>query len=347
MKKITIIWWSDWFWKWLANFIKQNFKSEVEITITWRNLEKLEKTSKEINCLYSDKNIDSVKNADIVIFAIPIWITVETIKNIAPHVKENSIILDVTSIKNSTSIAMQKYAKKWTLIIPTHPMFWPYVSTIAWQIFVLTPKDEDKKDSRYLYLKHFLEKNDAKVIETTPIEHDKMMAVVQWLTHFDMFVLWETIKRLWLDIEKSMNFVSPIYKIMISSVARYLNQNPKLYSDIQIYNSEVLEVHKVFMETTNDFNNFIKNKDEENFIKTVKETAKYFWKNSKEWQEYTDKIIYMIWNQIEKAHKNIWNEIEITNIYDKTKIKWILEKIEDNFLYINNIKYNLNTWEIN
>lgn len=347
MIKITIIWWSDWFWKWLANFIKQNFKNKVEITITWRNLEKLEKISKEIDCLYSNDNIKSVVNADIIIFSVPIWTTVETIKNVAPHIKNSSVILDVTSIKNSTSNAMEKYAKKWTLIIPTHPMFGPYISTIAWQIFVLTPKEEDKKDYRYLFLKNFLEKNDAKVIETTPIEHDKMMAVVQWLTHFDMFVLWETIKRLWLDIEKSMNFVSPIYKIMISSVARYLNQNPKLYSDIQIYNSEVLQVHKVFMETTNDFNNFIKNKDEENFIKTVKETSKYFWKNSKEWQEYTDKIIYMIWNQIEKAHKNIWKEIEITNIYDKNKIKWILEKIENNFLYINNKKYNLNIWEVN
>lgn len=347
MIKITIIWWSDWFWKWLANFIKQNFKNKVEITITWRNLEKLEKISKEIDCLYSIDNIKSVENADIIIFSVPIWITVETIKNVTPHIKNSSMILDVTSIKKSTSIAMEKYAQKWTLIIPTHPMFGPYVSTIAWQIFVLTPKEEDKKDSRYLFFKNFLEKNDAKVIETTPIEHDKMMAVVQWLTHFDMFVLWETIKRLWLDIEKSMNFVSPIYKIMISSVARYLNQNPKLYSDIQIYNTEVLQVHKVFMETTNDFNNFIKNKDEENFIKTVQNTAKYFWKNSKEWQEYTDKIIYMIWNQIEKAHKNIWKEIEIKNIYDKSKIEWILEKIENNFLYINNKKYNLNIWEIN
>lgn len=347
MKNITIIWWSDWFWKWLANFIKKSFKNEVEITITWRNLEKLKKIAKEINCLYSNDNINWIKNADIVIFAVPIWHTEEIIKNVAPKIKKDTVILDVTSIKSWPSIAMKKYSPKWVLIIPTHPMFWPYVSTIAGQIFVLTPKDEDKKDKRYIFLKNFLEKNDAKVIETTPIEHDKMMAVVQWLTHFDMFVLWETIKRLWLDIEKSMNFVSPIYKIMISSVARYLNQNPKLYSDIQIYNKEVLKVHKIFMETTNDFNNFIKNKDEINFIKTVKNTAEYFWKNTQQWQEYTDKIIYMIWNQIEKAHKNIWNQIEITNIYDKTIIKWILEKIENNFLFINKSKYNLNTWEIN
>jgi hypothetical protein len=30
-----------------------------------------------------------------------------------------------------------------------------------------------------------------------------------------------------------------------------------------MYNDEVLKVHKVFMETTNDFNKFVINKDEE------------------------------------------------------------------------------------
>jgi prephenate dehydrogenase len=39
--------------------------------------------------------------------------------------------------------------------------------------------EEDKKDLRYIFLKNFLEKSAAKVIESNPVEHDKMMAVVQ------------------------------------------------------------------------------------------------------------------------------------------------------------------------
>lgn len=346
MKNIAIIWWSDWFWKWLANYINKNFLNNICITITWRNIEKLEKAALEIWCNYSNDNKKTIKNADIIIFAVPIWIMEDTIKNNIIYAKENSIILDVTSIKDGPSKAMFENAPKNSLVIPTHPMFWPYVSTIAWQIFVLTPKQKDKKDSRYLFLKKYLEQNDAKVIETTAIEHDKMMAVVQWLTHFDMFVLWETIKRLNLDIAKSMNFVSPIYKIMISSVARYLNQNPKLYSDIQIHNKEILEVHKVFMSVTNDFNNFVKEKDEDNFIDTIKSTANYFWENTKEWQEYTDKIIYLIWKQIEKAHEKVWETIKIENIYNNEVITWKLDEFKDNLMIINDNKYNLNTWEI-
>jgi hypothetical protein len=43
-----------------------------------------------------------------------------------------------------------------------------------------------------------------------------------------------------------------------------------------MYNDEVLNVHKIFMQTTNDFNKFVENKDEEKFINTILETNKYF-----------------------------------------------------------------------
>jgi prephenate dehydrogenase len=32
--------------------------------------------------------------------------------------------LDVTSIKKGPAEALEKYAPKWVLVIPTHPMFW-------------------------------------------------------------------------------------------------------------------------------------------------------------------------------------------------------------------------------
>jgi prephenate dehydrogenase len=39
-------------------------------------------------------------------------------------------------------------------------MFGPFISTIAGQIFVLTPLEEnDKLDKRYIFLKNFLEKS--------------------------------------------------------------------------------------------------------------------------------------------------------------------------------------------
>lgn len=348
MKNIVIIWWTDWFWRWLAKYILDNLGSDINLTITWRNKDKAETYANELNCKYSLDNTSAVKNADVIIFAVPIAYMIDTIKELAPNAKSGSVILDVTSIKKGPSQAMKDFAWEWVLVIPTHPMFGPYISTIAWQIFVLTPEDIVKKDTRYTSLKTFLVKAWAKVIEATPKEHDKMMAIVQWLTHFDMFVLWETIKRLWVDIQKSMNFVSPIYKIMISSVSRYMNQSPKLYWDIQMFNDEVLEVHKVFMEATDDFNKFVREKDEKKFINTILHTQEYFWDNAIKWQQYTDKIIYMLSRQVEKLEKNIWKVIIITNIYTKEQKKSELVKFKDDTIYLKSWeKLSIDEWEIN
>lgn len=336
--KIWIIWWTRWFWLWLANYIKDNtfFK---DITITWRNVEYWKEVANKHNLKFSNNNEKIVKNSDIIVFSVPISSMEKTIKKYAPKAKNWSIILDVCSIKNFPSKAMKKYAPKDCLIIPTHPMFWPYIQNIAWQIIVLTPEDKVKKDKRYILLKNFLLDKWVKVIETSPLYHDKMMAVVQGLTHINMFVIWETIKRLWIDIKESLNFVSPIYKLMISSVARYVWHDAKLYADIQMYNKEVLKVHKTFKEVIHNFNHAVETKNEDEFISIIEGTKKFFWNKTEFWQKYTDKIIYFQTQQVDLINKNIWKKLKFENIYSWKIINDIVIKFEDDKIYLKN-------WEI-
>ncbi len=347
-KNITILGWTDGFGQWLWKFLLKNFKENINLTITWRNKEKWEKIAKQLKCSFNIDNIEASKKADIIIFSVPIFCTEDTMKDVLPHIKNTAIVLDVTSIKGFTTKTMKKYAPKWVLVIPTHPMFGPYYNIIAGQIIVLTPEEEVKKDNRYIKLKDFLSEKWAKVIETTSKEHDKMMAVVQGLTHYNMFVLWETIKRLKLNIEKSMNFVSPIYKIMMSSVSRYIWHNPKLYGDIQMYNEEVLEVHKTFMETSNDFNEFVKNKDEKGFINMIKWTQKYFWKeNTDAGQRYIDKATYLISKQTKKIKINMWKKAEFENIYSWKKIIWVIKDFDYKNISLKSWKIlDINEWEV-
>lgn len=355
-QNITILGWTDWFWKWTAEFLIKNFWNKIKLTITWRNVEKWEnlislfkKEYPQMEGLlnFSTENIESVKNSDITIFSVPIAFMEKSIENIAPYLKENSVVLDVCSIKDFPSKALKKHSPKWVLIIPTHPMFGPYISSIAGQIFVLTAEEKSRSDSRYKFLVNFLNKNNAKVLETSSKEHDKMMAVVQGLTHYDIFVFWETLKKLWVDIKKSLDFVSPIYKIKISSVARYMNQNPKLYWDIQMYNKEILEVHKTFMEVSSEFNNFVENKDEDNFIKTIEKTQEYFWDSAEKGQLYTDKIIYLISKQIELVKNNIWKTIHFENIYTQKVREWKVRDYKDEIIFLDNWeKLILDEWRV-
>ena len=347
-QNVTIIWWTNWFWKWLAKYSIEKFWNDINLIITWRDKVKWEKIAKELWAIFETNNIKAVQDSDITIFSTPISIIEKNIKEIAPHIKKWSLVSDVCSIKKFPSSALKKYSPEWVLVLPTHPMFWPSTWTIAGQIIVLTPLDEkDKLDNRYISLKNFLENSWAKIIESNPIEHDKMMAIVQWLTHFDMFVLWETIKRLWIDVERSLDFVSPIYKMLLSSVGRYIYQHPKLHWDIQMFNDEVLNVHKVFKETTNHFNKLVEEKNEEEFINTILWTHEYFWEAAKKWHIYTDKIIYLLSKQVEIIEENIWKDIELTNIYSKEKKSWIIEKYHNEVIFFSNWEeYNIDQWEI-
>lgn len=344
---LAIIWWTDWLGKWIAEYILNNFPNKVNITITWRNTEKWANASNELWCNYTNDNIEATKQADIVICAVPINNTQDTLKQIVPFVKSGSTLVDVTSVKLMPSKMMTDLAQKDVLIIPTHPMFWPYISTIAGQIFVLTANKETQKDRRYRFLKEHLIGKEAKIIETTPKQHDKIMAVVQGLTHFTLFVMWKTMKRLQFDIDLSQNFISPIYKILTASIWRYLSQWPWLYADIQMYNPEIINVHEVFIQVANEFNKMVKSKNRDEFKDLVISTHKYFWNWAEEWQVYTDKLIYLNWRQIEKISDSIWKIWEFENIYDKQIIKWIINRFENGNVFLDNGKtIDINEWII-
>ncbi len=322
--KVTILWGTDGFGKWLAIYALKNFWNSVQLTITGTNILKWEKVSEQIWCFFSNDNIFAVKEADIIIYSVPIAQTTSIINQTIDYIKSWAIVSDVTSIKKAPSLALQKRAD--IIAIPSHPMFGPFLSSIAGQVIVLTPQESVKKQASYKKLKNFLEWEKAKVIEASPVYHDKMMAIVQWLTHFNMFVVWETMKRLGCNIWDSMDFVSPIYKLMISSVERYLSQNPRLYADIQMFNEEVLEVHEKFLETAHNFHTSVKNRELEKFCSDI-ESARDFLgvENCEIGQKYTDKVIYLMGRQIDILKKSLWKKIKIQNIYSWEEIFWILE----------------------
>lgn len=321
---ITILWGTDWFWKWLCEYALKHFSEYINLTITGRKKERWEALAQELWVVFTDNNIDAVKNADIVIYSVPIAYTQQVIEDTIDHVKSWAIIADVTSIKKFPSNAMNR--RDDLIVIPTHPMFGPYISSIAGQVIVLTPEEKVKKHAAFEFLVEHLKSQKARVIQATPQYHDKMMAVVQWLTHFNMFVVGETMKRLKFNIADSMDFVSPIYKLMISSVWRYLWQNPWLYADIQMYNDEILDVHEKFLDTAKNFHTSVKDKDYDKFCSDIIAAKEFLWEeNCNEGQEYTDKVIYLLWKQIDILKNNIWKRVRLKNIYSWESIEGLLE----------------------
>jgi len=242
------------------------------VIITGPSKEKGEKTASDFGVKFSDNNRIAM-SADITIITVPIEKTIATIKEVAPIVRDGSLIADFTSVKTDVCNALLKYTNKNAEIISIHPMFGPTIPGIHGQIFILCPLRTEKWLS---VIEKFLNYYKAKFVISTPEEHDKAMSVIQGLTHFTYISIGYTLKNLNFNVKESRKFASPIYNLMLDIIGRILSQDPHLYAHIQMENPLTQEVRKKFIESANVLNNAINSRDEKNFVSIMSSSAKHF-----------------------------------------------------------------------
>lgn len=185
------------------------------------------------------------KRSDIVLVSVTIEKTVEVIRQVAPLMRPGSLIMDVTSIKSEPVRAMKAFAPVGVEALGTHPMFGPSMPSMRGQTIILTPVEE--RTGQWLNEISSLFQSDGAHVEVLgPEEHDRIMAVVQALTHFAYIGIGSTLKALQFDVETSRRFMSPVYEIMIDFVGRILDQNPELYASIQS-NPQAASVRQTFL----------------------------------------------------------------------------------------------------
>ena len=232
------------------------------------------------------KPIDCAKQCGVVIVSVPIQITVPVIEEIAPHVKKTGVLMDVTSLKVKPMEAMMAYSK--SEVIGAHPVFGPSVKSLKNQPVVLTPG----RGKKWLkWLTDILDRNEAKIKITTPQKHDRVMAIIQGITHFSNISIGHAIKALGIDINETLEYTSPIYKLRMDMVGRILNQDPQLYADIEISNPEIPEAISAYVKSSEELQKIILSQDREGFIEYFQQASDFFGDFKKEAAEYSDYVI--------------------------------------------------------
>ena len=247
-----------------------------DISITGRDQVIGESVSKELDVKYSNDNKKTASSSDIVIISVPIASTSTVIKEIAKFIKPSSLLLDITSVKTEPSKLMSELLDKDVEFIPTHPVFGPRTNNLNGQVVVLTPIQENQKEEGKWYPKvvKFLKDHKVRVIESTPEEHDNMMAVVQVLTHFSYISTASAIKKLGINIKDTRKFASPIYNLMVDMISRIVSQNPYLTYSIQLENENGEKVRQAFADSVGELKEVLTNHDEDKFVNIAIEATK-------------------------------------------------------------------------
>ena len=180
---------------------------------------------------------------DLVVVAVPIHVTVEVIEKIAPHVRPGACLMDVTSIKRAPLAAMLAAAPEGVDVVGTHPMFGPHGVDFDRQKVVLC---RGRGDAGFSRVKSLYESFGADTVDATAEEHDAQMALIQVLVHEKTLVLGSVLERLRADLDRSLQFASPIYRTELAMIGRMFSQQAELYADILTVNPEAAPVSHLF-----------------------------------------------------------------------------------------------------
>lgn len=185
--------------------------------------------------------IDVAVSSDILMVSVPIRDTVPVIRDVAPFLSKEQIFCDLTSLKTGPVAAMLASRAS---VVGLHPMFGPTVPSLNGQTIIATPARIN--DASLASLLSVFEREGARITRSTPQEHDRMMAVVQGLTHSVTLTVAETMRRLGISPESTGPFRSPVYQIEMGLVGRLLSQDPDLYADMLTENPHLPPVLAAF-----------------------------------------------------------------------------------------------------
>lgn len=241
-------------------------------------------------------NIEVAQKADVVVVSVPIEHTVKVIKEVAPHVKADGLLMDLTSVKVEPVKAMLKSKAS---VIGCHPMFGP-TNTIKNQIIVLSPLRGKKW---YAWLKNILLESGAIVKEVTPEKHDELMTVIQGITHFTDITLAHTLAQSGIPLKTFLNYQSPAYRLKLDMMGRILYQDAGLYGNIQIQNAKTPKILKQYLKSVKSLIKIIKRKNLEKFIHYFNEGGDYLGDFKEKAQKESDLLIEFLNQQNSKLQK--------------------------------------------
>lgn len=229
---------------------------------------------------------DAAAVADVVVVSVPIDVTERVIREVGPRLRPEALLMDVTSVKAGPVRAMVESTR--AEVVGTHPMFGPSVHSLQGQRVVVCPA---RGEQWARWVTGMLTARGLAVVEATPEYHDRMMATVQVLTHFQTQVHGLTLARLGEPLSESLRFTSPAYLMELYMGGRHFAQSADLYGPIEMENPETARVTDTYLAAAREVADILASGDRERFRAMFSEVQQFLGRFTSEALEQTSFLI--------------------------------------------------------
>jgi len=176
---------------------------------------------------------DLCRGIQLAFISVPIDRTVDVIRQLGPHLPSDCVLTDITSLKAGPVAAMLESHPG--PVVGLHPLFGPSTSVMDQQIVVSAP-GRDPAACQWLLDQLSVWGN---IVLTLPAqEHDELMDIMQGVRHFATFAFGRFLAERKVNLDRTLEFCSPIYRLELGMVGRLFGQDGRLYAGIILASPE-------------------------------------------------------------------------------------------------------------
>lgn len=185
----------------------------------------------------------SVKDADVVVVAVPVGVMGSVFEDIAPHLSDKTVLTDVGSTKGSVVEAARKvFGYLPANFVPGHPIAGTEKSGVEAsfaELFqnrrvILTPT-ETSDTNAVEKVRDMWQQAGAIVTETTVAHHDEVLAATSHLPHLLAFALVDTLATMD-DKQEIFDYAAGGFR----DFTRIASSDPVMWHDICVHNEPAL-----------------------------------------------------------------------------------------------------------
>ncbi|MGD9332996.1 MAG: prephenate dehydrogenase/arogenate dehydrogenase family protein [Desulfobacterales bacterium] len=185
-------------------------------------------------------SLDEACAQSYLILCVPISAMQETLVKIAPRLAQGTVVIDVCSVKEYPMAWMHDLLPKHARILGTHPMFGPDSAANALKGCKIVLCNDSADDGHYRKIVDYLVRKELEVIEATPEEHDRQIAISLSLTHF--------IGRSLADFGAAkLDIDTEGYRRLTYTLEVVENDTWQLFQDMHRFNPYAREIREDFM----------------------------------------------------------------------------------------------------
>jgi prephenate dehydrogenase len=179
--------------------------------------------------------LEEVARSSIVLLCVPISKIRSVLTEMAPHLVENSLVVDTCSVKEYPVFQMKTVLPSYVEILGTHPLFGPDSAAkgIHGKKIVLCPVRIRDLSA----VERFLNRLGLNVLICSPEAHDRGMASTQVIVQF--------LGRAFAEMELTQQpMATPGYDTLVSMLGFVQNDTWELFCDLQTFNGFAEEMRE-------------------------------------------------------------------------------------------------------